>query len=589
MMHYTFEDGNGDAIKAAVISDPDGSMAVKYLNAMGRFGVQKADSSQVPSDGMGAYYEAYAVEPPPVLPYFYSELYRRDDTVRACVDARVEAVAKQGWRIRPRSEVWPGLHAGDPRPRSKELDYDLQDRIIQFFEGGLPDYDFSEMLSACWLDLMTTGNMYIELIRDARGKLVKMARAPSVTMRIARGVPGFVQQRGHNKQWFVRYGQDAKAIRLRRKDQEPLRTKEGSELLSQQPLFLPVSLGEGSASDFVPGNNFQDWLRKARSDGDEITTKVSEIIHVKIPTPKDISYGEPPILSAVESFLGGQNARLFMLSYFDNATVPRMAIFIKGDGALNQQVLQRIDDWMSSQNKLDALNQVLVVEVGEGTDVTVERMSSEQLRDDGGFLRYKETCSQAIRRAYRTPPSVTFDLEGLNRAVSSEADRKYLELVVRPDQRLVEARFNNLIEREFNTRDWVLDLTVPDLSMIQERRQLWEMLLLRGAISINEVRRELGRPSIPGGDVPILFIPGQGYVPLDAFADRGGVKEMLDSGRGEMETSDLKTPPKAAINVSAGQELSTGLQFEFAHLAEQLGVGTPEERAAAFPEAFPAT
>ena len=48
-----------------------------------------------------------------------------------------------------------------------------------------------------------------------------------------------------------------------------------------------------------------------------------------------------------------------------------------------------------------------------------------------------------IRRAYRTPPSVTFDIENLNNAVSWEADRNLLDFVVWQEQRLFEALFNN--------------------------------------------------------------------------------------------------------------------------------------------------
>lgn len=594
MITHTFETADGDQVKACVISDPSGSMMNTWLAAMDRMG--KAASQQVRmADGLASYYDAYAVEEPPVMPYHYADLYRRDDTVRACVDARVEAVARQGWKIRPRAEVWPSMRHQDMQQEDPKLDYDLQDEIVRVFEGGLPDYDFSEMLGDCWTDRMSIGSAYIELIRDSNGKLAKMARVPAVTMRIARNIPGFVQQRGNNKQWFIRYGEDAKAIILKRKNQEPLKTEKGEVLIQQQPLFLPQGVvGKADQTNFVNSNDFSQWLLKAQNDGDTISTRVPEVMYFKIGTPKDTLYGEPPIISAIESYLGGQNARMFMLSYFDNATVPRMAIFVKGDGSLNKQVLSVIEGWVKSQNKLDALNQTLVVEVPNDSEIEVHKLSSEQLKDDGGFIAYKESCSQAVRRAYRTPPSVTFDINNLNNAVSSEADRKFLEFVVRPEQRLIEARFNNLIEREFGSREWVLDLSVPDLTMMAEKRALWDMLLQRGSISVNDVRRELGMRPIAGGDIPILFIPGQGYVPLNVFDDAEAVQEMLRETRQQMQTSDLQTPKDenlqgktVAVNVEAGRELPPDMQHILAYTTEQLRAGTPEARAAAFPEAYP--
>jgi len=603
------EDKDGNLVKAAVISDPTGSAAQRFLYIMGRMGkanktdsVGRVVSSQIDAiDGMRDYYDMNAVVEPPVLPHFYTALYLRDATMRASVDALVEAVVKQGWHIRPRQEIWPVSTAGrtPSKASSPHPDESKRDEIVAVLEAGLPEYSFSEMLAAMFQDYYCTGNAYMELMRDAQGRLAKMADAKSVTMRIAKNVPGFVQVKGSRKQWFVKYGvEDARAIRLVRRDTADFQL-DGKAVMPRLPVFIPAEDGEGAfiaKADIRDGywyGSIFDWMKKAQKDGDEIQVPVHEMMHFAIRSPRDTVYGEPPIISAIEDYLGAQNARLFMLSYFDNATVPRLAIFIKGEGGLNRKVLSTIDEWIKTQNKLDALNQVLVLEIGEETDIQIERLSSEHLSDSGGYLQFREDADRGVLRAYRVPPPVVFNTRDLNRATSQEMDRRFLEYVVRPEQRVIEQRFNYIFEREFGTRDWVLDLEVPDLLDLQEKRELWDMLLSRGAASINEIRAELHMPRLPGGDEPILYIAGQGYTPLSAFVSPQKVKETIESSRKQMVSGNMKTPPrgvpteKAAVVVAEKPStLPPDAQQTMATILEDLGVANPDDIQKAFPEAF---
>lgn len=595
---------DGDQLRAIVFADPDGSSAVQLMKAMGVFGarMQKAAeySSQIPIyDNMTGHYTEYGVVEPPVHPVYYAELYRRGGAHRACVDARVAAVTQQGWRIRPRSEVNPYSQPdGGTKPIDPEdLDMDVHDAIVELFDGGQPDYSFSDLLAAVWQDYCVTGNGYVELIRDSSGKLVRFAHAKSVTMRISKpidGVEGFVQVRGNHRQWFVKYGYDAKSIVMRRKDRGAL-THKSKELLDLPPLLVPerfYKAGECPSDLPFVSSDVDDAIAKAKKS-DRVAMRVNEMIHFSCPSPKDTPYGEPPILSAIEDYLIAQNVAMFILSYFDNATVPRCAFFVKGDGRLNQNVINVIEKWISSQNKLDALNQIMVLEVPSDTEIQIERLSSEQLKEDSGLLQPRTYSNKRIYIANRTPASIVFDMEGLNRAVSEEADRKFIQFVVRPDQRIIEQKFNAIIKREFGTDEWVLDLNVPDLTIMQERRELWNTLLTKGVLSINEVRRELRLPPIVGGEVPILLVPGQGNVPVSALADPEATQEVLDRGREAMATGNVKTPPRntpaakvAVLPSDVSRDLPSHVQLELASFIEQLGV-SGEDLRKAFPMAYP--
>lgn len=548
-----FKDQQGGVVNAHVFSGAGEGAAQRFLAALDQWGTAKAGgegpalSTQLPAgDAMKAYYDEQAVAQPPVLPTHYAQLYRRDPTHRACVNAKVRYIAMSGWRIRPRKEVWPDTElvgGGDVglSPPGQE-DQEARERTQSIFEAGLPEEDFADTLGQVWQDVETTGNGFVEILRNAQGRLAGFKHAKSITMRIALNIPAYLQVRGSRWQWFAKYGTGARAILLRRKNVTATSDR-GVPLTETAPLWLPAegqALYEAATLDAGLFEPQAAWHLKAA--GQQVASPVNEMLHLKKFTPMDTLYGEPDIISAAQDFLGAQSARLFMLSYFDNATVPRLAIFVRG--VLAPKTIKALEGWVKSQSRLDALNETLVLEVTGDTEVQIERLSSEQLKEDGGFLRYRAECDRFMSKAHGVPASIVYDLTGLNRSVMEEADYRWVEDYVRSHQRSLEKKFNKIIELEMETRDWVLDLKVPDLLSLETKVNIWNTLLQRGVISINEVRCEMQLPPLPGGDQPILFIPGQGWVPLGAFTDEAFVKGMLERQREELRSGQLKTPPE---------------------------------------------
>ena len=569
----------GQTVKAHVFADPNGSLANKFMFAMGRLTGKAGESNQLDRfDRGGLLAQKLAVVRPPVLPEMYAELYRKDPTNRACIDAKVRSVAMQGWQIRPRNQVSPAFDGGGAgEPVTGDLDYAVRDAIIEVFENSMPEFSFTTMMAAVWTDVEAEGDGYVEILRKNNGKIHAFLPTKAVTMRIARHVPGYVQIRGQHKRWFAQYGYDYDAIVLERENRKAATSDDGRFTIEADPVFLPKNFTKAKTGDMIAkaGGDLGELMGAAVDDGAEVQVSANEMIRFSVATPKDTVYGEPPILSAIEDFLTAQNIRMFMLSYFDNATIPRMAIFVKGSDALTSETVGAIETWIKSQNKLDALNEVLVVEVGEGSDVQIEKLSSEQLGDGGSFLECRQAADRSIAIAHHTPPSIIFDIYDLNNAVSKEADRRFIETVVRPKQRMIEDQFNYVIQQEFGTRDWVLDLKVPDLTELDSRRQLWQMLLTRGAVTINEVRRELQLGDVEGGDVPFLLVPGQGLATL---------KNISEGGVSEVSTPD--NPPVAGGQMGAtGKATSHEYECAAASAAEVLGL-TLDQIKEAFPQAM---
>ena len=87
------------------------------------------------------------------------------------------------------------------------------------------------------------------------------------------------------------------------------------------------------------------------------------------------------------------------------------------------------------------------------------------------------------------------------------SDRTFKEQVARPKQRQIEKKLNKIV-KEFTD---ILVLKLNELTLTDEmaQAQIHERYLRNQAVTPNEVRDELGKPPIPGGDKVIELSPRQ--------------------------------------------------------------------------------
>lgn len=473
---------------------------------------------------------ATKVEAPAVDPISYRELYRRDPTHRACVDAKVAYTVGQGFRLRPVNELHGSDEFGVPSEAlQREPDPKQREVALRFLAASEPDYTLTEMLAMVETDAQAEGGGYLEIARDDGGRISRMYHVPGETMRILADNSGYMQIRGQKKAYWARYGTGAKSIVVKK--------CEGANDVDVR--FVEDSVGAYRLNERVKSNDLGRWYGAAQV-GEERVTSVNEMMYFPIYTPRDTNYGEPCIVSAIEDLLGNQNQKLLALTYFDRFGVPRLAIVIEGD-ELAEGTVKELKDWASSQDKLEAMNEVLVLRVPEGTKAHFEKLSSEHL-EDAAFPEYRRANDEAIMRAHRTPESVLATAGNSNRAESAEANNKFLVGVVRPRQRLYEGKINYLLRTELGVTDWVFDLNVPDLESEYVKAQIADIYLRRAALTVNEVRRSKGMSDVEGGDVAFILVPGAGAVTLENVVKGAG----LAGAKGQ------KTPAKNEPAVMGG-------------------------------------
>jgi len=553
-------------------------------------------SAQIGEDqlkAIRAYDKFGAVATPPVDPNTYVSL-ADEPTVHACIEAKVVNICQQGYKIRPRWELavldqslapMGDLYGADASNTDPKKIRGQLEKAETFLSLGMPDYPFPDMLASMWRDLETIGQGFIEFSRTADDEINGMYPCKAVTIRHLKDGSGYLQIRGGKRKFFAKYTANnnsrARSVKVRRLKQI-LGSGRGNDYL------IDVPIAWGTASIGIDGQLFG---RVLEDEGDEAAEKVTELLCMKKDTAKDTVYGEPDTLSAAYDLFGAKYAAQFNANYFENATVPRLAIIVRG-GELSDEIVKSIQQWMNEQNQIDALNQVLIIEV-PGTNVEIDRwdLSVSQL-NESGFNDFRVLCDERIMRAHRVPPSIIASLVGLNRAVSQEANWRFLSNVVRPEQRRIEARFNYIFREDLGIKDVVLDLAVPELISELERAEILSVLMGRGVISINEVRRFYGRPPVKGGDEPLLNSLGVGFLPVSLVEEVvrmnvGVMPEDDEDGEGKPSSnvsSQLQTPPssapifqlpdanKALFNALAVGQLQPEQQREMALILEDLGL-----------------
>ena len=301
-------------------------------------------------------------------------------------------------------------------------------------------------------DLEATGNGYLEIGRKANGQIGYIGHIPALTIRVRRKRDGFCQIVGRDVVYFRNFQED---------NPNPLTTD--------------------------PNPN--------------------EIIHFKLYSPLNTYYGVPDAIASGQAIVGDQYANQYNIDYFQNKAVPRYVVTVKG-AHLDQESEEKLFRFLQTDLK-GSNHRTLYIPLPPDNDQTKVEFKMEAVEagvQEGSFEKYHKQNRNDILTAHQVPLSKI----GMADSGSAEAlasDRTFKEQVARPKQRQIEKKLNKII-KEFTD---VLVLKLNELTLTDEmaQAQIHEKYLRNQAVTPNEVRDELGKPPIPGGDEVIELSPRQ--------------------------------------------------------------------------------
>jgi len=327
-------------------------------------------------------------------------------------------------------------------PVRPEADDEGRARLVALFESCNPEMTCIEVLRAVWTDVETVGNGYMELTRSSAGEIDGFYHVPATTVRVRTDRSGFVQIREGRKRHFR-------------------------------------ALGAEPAADPMTGE------------------PQNEIIHLRKYTPQSSYYGVPDILPAVSAVVGDRAAAEYNVSFFEHNAVPRMAVIVEG-GPMSKELLRQIRRFMETEIKGQA-HKTLVLEVpGADTKLRLEPLGRTD-GDDAGFLNYRKANRDEILMVHRVPPSKITIVENANLSNSRDQDKTFREQVVRPEQRRIEFKMNQVIREQMGIQDWEFRFREMDLSEELQQAEVAKIYAGIGVWTPNEIRAKQGLEALEEG------------------------------------------------------------------------------------------
>lgn len=433
-------------------NDPFGAIPIRALDKNARRRVKYQIRKQ---EGAGSKawdveqingYALYDLAFPPYNLDHLTDLSVENDTHYACIVLKATNIVGLGYEWSERAKVKLARQAVEEDDEkmsklSRKLSGVTQN-LDEWVDSLNVDEDFNEILYKVWFDVEATGNGYIEIGRNRKGKIGYIGHVPSNNMRVRKFRDGFIQ-------------------------------------IVQDKLTFFRNFGDTETPDYF-GQDPQP----------------NEVIHIKKHSSKSPYYGVPDIIAAMSAVAGDKFASEYNLDYFENKAVPRYALIVKG-AKLSAQSERRILEYFRKEVKGKHHGTLYIpVPAAAGSNVDVKLEAIENKVQEGSFEKYRAGNRDSIAMVHRVPRTKLGFSGGV--AAAREDDKTFKVQVCKPEQRRVEKKVNRLIREMTDMYD--LKLEEYDLLDAETRSRINDRRIRTGESSPNEIRAENGEHPRKGGD-----------------------------------------------------------------------------------------
>lgn len=493
---------------------PGSDLGGAYTEAMSKATQTKAEESQQLHDETFDEAQGGAIRPP-YPPSQLAKLIEINTTHAKAGFSKARNVAGYGLEIVPHPEV------DEPDESQREIAEEFWFGSDSTWQVGPMESEratHADVLEMAWADYEFIGWFSVECLTSMDGTPTGLAYIPAPTIRKRDDAPGFVQVKNGKLRYFGAFGD-------RYGDGRSDRTF--------------VNANTGASGPSVDG------------------TVANEIIWKRNHTPFIEHYGTPDALPAIPNIHGDQEAREFNIDFFQNSTVPKLAITVEG-GTLTKQSRTDIENLfkekLKNENHRTAILEVdeLVNENpgafadGEGgsqPSINIEPITVG-LDEDASFLDYHAHNEHEILKAHEVPPIEAGTIESGAFSTDAEAQRKsYVETTIQPKQESFSQLLYETVHDALGVTDYTVrfktkgvDTRLTDAEIARTRIQASQ-----GMMTVNEARQELGLEPLDGpvGEMLVAEVGGMGG-PAGGGGGIGAAIEELVDDRVEEASEQLR-------------------------------------------------
>jgi PBSX family phage portal protein len=456
------EDGD---VRAYVIGDDGKTLSMKtaYTQA------SRGSRAMTIDDRLQNQYIAGRVLCPPYDIEALCALPEESSILPQCITAYVTNVAGFGWDF---------AYMGEEGKEQDRIVQDEKQTLKRFFSTVNDRESFITLHKRIRADLETTGNAYMEVIRNLKGEVVQLEHLPTINMRLGKidlqavvikvtmQVGGdtitrwvrrmfrrYVQVQDVKKVWFKEFG-----------DPRAISAKTGKVIVAPNaPPQKPVNPPPFGANEELEPNEEAEIT---------INDMATEVLYFKLYSPQHV-YGVPRYIGALLPIKGMRQAETVNWSYFNRNAIPPLLIMVSG-GALTKSSFEQIMGYFQAQSNanLDRYHQALVLEAtpkGTGLeDRGTVNIATKSLMDvrlsDAQFQTYEKNCTTKIRSAFRLPEIYVGLTEGMNYATASAARQTAEEQIFSVERQGFDEIINMQLLRSMNIRYWSYYTKGPEIA-----------------------------------------------------------------------------------------------------------------------------
>jgi PBSX family phage portal protein len=331
-------------------------------------------------------------------------------------------------------------------------------RLTHFFEYCSPDTSFVTLRKKTRQDLEVMGNAYWEILRNRGGQIVQFVYMAGFTMRLLPLDMDPVVVSHKIRVSDLSFDEVTYSTRLRRYVQ----VVEGRAVFFKE-------LGDPRIISSQSGAVFNDLDQLARIEPN--VRPANELLHFRIHSPRS-PYGVPRWIGNLLAVIGSRQAEEVNFNYFENKSVPPLAILVSG-GRMSQSSVDRVTDYIEANLKGKRnFHKILVLEAeaatgGKASDANTAKMKiaiqplTGAQHTDALFQNYDERNIDKVGQSFRLPRMLRGDIRDFNRS-TADAALVFAEMqVFEPERQEFDFILNRKILSMIGVRFWRLVSLAP--------------------------------------------------------------------------------------------------------------------------------
>ena len=354
-------------------------------------------------------------------------------------------------------------------------------RLAAFFDFCCFDHSFVDLRRRSRQDLEVTGNAFWEVLRDGRGDIVRLVYVPSYSVRLMPLDREAVEVEDRIRVSPVSFETVSARRRVRRYVQV-----QGTERIYFKSFRDPRVISRRTGQPF---DDVAALLKTDPTDG-----PATEIVHFAIHSPRS-PYGVPRWVGTLLSVLGSRQMEEVNFLYFENKSVPPLALLVSG-GKLSDASVPRIERFIEENLKgKNNFHKILILEAeggGSGGDATRAKIELHPLTDaqqqDALFQVYDERNIDKVGSAFRLPKMLRGESKDFNRATAESALRFAEDQVFQPERDEFDFLMNRQLLADMGIRFWRFRSQTPVTRDPERMTQMVEKLVRVGVLTPEEGR-----------------------------------------------------------------------------------------------------